>query len=87
VLTATASVTDPICPGSTSTIQFSGTPSSVVTYDLGGPDYTVTLNAEGTATVASPQLYVNSTLTLTLVELAGQCVKPIEYSTSIEVLC
>ena len=52
VATATISAgTSPVCSGQSSGIIFNGTPNTIVTYNDGTTDQTVTLNAGGTATV------------------------------------
>ena len=61
VATATISAgTSPICSGQSSSIIFNGTPNTIVTYNDGTANQTVTLSAGGTATVT-----VNPTITAT----------------------
>lgn len=63
--TATITATSPVCNGSTSTLTFTGTPNSRVTYKLpNGTNQTVDIGASGTATVTTAALSANSTYTL-----------------------
>lgn len=63
--TATISSTGPICNGNTSTLTFTGTPNSRVTYKLpSGTNQTVDIGTSGTATVTTAALTANATYTL-----------------------
>jgi hypothetical protein len=84
-LTASVSTTSPVCAGSTSTITFTGTPSAVVTYNIGGGNLIVALNASGTATVNTPALTSNTTVTVTQVAIAGGCSQALSNSAAIVV--
>jgi hypothetical protein len=84
-LTASVSTTSPVCAGSTSTITFTGTPSAVVTYNIGGGNLIVALNASGTATVNTPALTSNTTVTVTQVAIAGGCSQGLNNSAAIVV--
>ncbi|TWH91773.1 PKD domain-containing protein, partial [Flavobacterium cheniae] len=64
--------TSPICSGSNAVFNLTGTPNSIVSYNInGGTTVTTTLNALGTASVTVPSVIANTTLNATLVSLAG----------------
>ena len=64
--TAEITAVSPVCIGSTTTLNFSGTPNSRVTYSWGGSTQaTVDLNASGTASVESVPINSNTTFSLT----------------------
>jgi hypothetical protein len=65
--TATTAVSgaDPICEGSSSTILFTATPNTIVTYNVnGGTNQTIAIDATGTATLNSGILTFTSTYSL-----------------------
>ncbi|MCL9769294.1 T9SS type B sorting domain-containing protein [Flavobacterium sp. HXWNR69] len=86
----TASVIAPtICSGTSGTVSFSGTPNAVLTYTVnGGANQTITLNASGTASVATPILTANSTYALVSVASATTpvCTQIITTSATVTVL-
>jgi len=64
--TATISGTTTICSGVPAVVTFSGTPNAMVSYTVNsGAAQTVTLNAQGSATVSTGVLTSNATYTLT----------------------
>ena len=67
--TASISVTgaNPVCSGNSSTVTFTGTPNTTVTYTVSGVPGSSTINigAGGTATLNTPVLTANTTYTLT----------------------
>ena len=68
---ATPNVT-PICSVGNAVFNITGTPNSVVTYNInGGGSQTVTLNGAGTATVTIPGVSVNQTINLESSTLPG----------------
>jgi len=72
--TATISGTTAICSGSTTAIAFSGTPNAVVTYTVdGGAHQTITLNANGTASLITPTLTAGSVYNLVSVTDVNTC--------------
>ncbi|NJW51918.1 T9SS type A sorting domain-containing protein [Salinimicrobium oceani] len=59
---ATITSTGPICSGNTSTLTFTGTPNSRVTYKLpSGTNQTIDIGASGTANLTTSALTANST--------------------------
>jgi hypothetical protein len=69
--TATISGTTTICPGTSATVTFTGTPNAIVTYtENGGPNQTIVLDATGTSLI-TPSLFANSTYTLVSVTSNG----------------
>jgi Secretion system C-terminal sorting domain/Putative metal-binding motif len=63
-----------ICPSTSTTITFTGTPNAIVTYKInGGPNLTLTLNGSGTASVNSGILITSATYSLVSVSL-GLCI-------------
>jgi|GEM_PF-5944637 len=59
--------TSPICSGDPSSINFTGTPNTIVTYNDGAANHTVTLSAAGSASVT---INPNITTDYTLVSIA-----------------
>jgi hypothetical protein len=72
-LNVTVAAQSPICAGSTSQLTFTGTPSATVTYNIGAGNLITNTGPTGTVTVASPILTANTTVTVTLVQIAGGC--------------
>ncbi|HMK06087.1 MAG TPA: hypothetical protein VK476_01070, partial [Flavobacterium sp.] len=67
--TVTISTGTTICPGSSATVTFTGTPNATVTYTVnGGGNQTIVLNASGTATITNT--YATTTV-FTLVSVAS----------------
>ena len=63
--TATISGTTPVCEGATSTLTFTGTPNSRVTYNRdNGAARTIEIGSSGTVTVDTEALTANSTFNL-----------------------
>ncbi|SDS07993.1 T9SS type A sorting domain-containing protein [Gramella sp. MAR_2010_147] len=61
----TISSNSPICSGQTSTLNFSGTPDTRVTYRRGnGSDQTIDIPSSGTATITTAALTANTTYNL-----------------------
>lgn len=81
--------TPTICFGTSGTVTFSGTPNAVVTYTIdGGANQTITLNAAGNASVATPVLTANSTYTLvdvTLTTPSSSCNQSLSTSSTVTV--
>jgi len=73
VLNATVSANPAvICAGQTSTINFSGTPNADITYSInGGSAQAITLNAAGSASVATGALSANATYQLLNASMLG----------------
>ncbi|MBS7786216.1 gliding motility-associated C-terminal domain-containing protein [Flavobacterium sp. CYK-55] len=69
--TAAVSVTNPsICSGTSTTINFNGTPNATVTYNIGGgSDQTIVLNSSGAATLTNTY---TTTSVVNLVSVASQ---------------
>ncbi len=68
---ASVSVQSPICVGENSTITFTGTPNSIITYTIdGGANQTILIGASGTATTTNSYT-ANTTITLVSVSLTG----------------
>ncbi|WP_035693776.1 choice-of-anchor L domain-containing protein, partial [Flavobacterium soli] len=90
--TATFATTTPtVCQDTPATIQFTGTPGAIVTYNFGGADDTVTLDALGNFELTTPNLpdpTLSYTFTLVSVEqtLSGvTCSADLTGSLTIEV--
>ncbi|WP_313806460.1 Ig-like domain-containing protein, partial [Flavobacterium sp.] len=66
-----ATTTATVCFGTAGTLTFTGTPSAEVTYNDGGANQTVTLDATGNASVATPNLSAATTYTLVSVMTTG----------------
>ncbi len=63
--TATISGSTSICSGASAVITFNGTPNATVTYTVdGGSNQTITLDANGIASITTPALSTNSTYSL-----------------------
>ncbi len=61
----TISGTTSICNGTSTTINFVGTPNAIVSYNInGGPTLTLTLNASGNFSIVTPNLTSNTTYSL-----------------------
>ena len=85
--TASVSVQTPICVGENSTITFTGTPNTILTYTIdGGANQTILLGASGTASTTN-SYSVNTTITLVSVSLSGSfaCVTSLSQSVTINV--
>lgn len=66
-----------VCAGQSSTLNFTGTPNALVTYtESGGSDQTVTLGANGLASVPVSAINTNTTFELVSVELTGSLACP-----------
>jgi hypothetical protein len=72
-LNVTVTAQSPICAGGTSQLTFTGTPSATVTYNIGAGNLITNTGPTGSVTVASPALTANTTVTVTLVQIAGGC--------------
>lgn len=73
-----------LCYGDSTTINFSGTANATVTYNIGGPNQTIVLNAAGTASINTGPLY--SAITYTLVNVQkGACTVALNGSVTITV--
>ncbi|QED36231.1 T9SS type A sorting domain-containing protein [Antarcticibacterium arcticum] len=65
LITATIAATSPACNGNTSTLTFTGTPNSRITYKKdNGANQTVDIGASGTAIVTTAVLTANATYSL-----------------------
>ncbi|MFD2516525.1 Ig-like domain-containing protein [Salinimicrobium flavum] len=63
--TATVEASSPVCNGNSSTVTFTGTPNSRITYKKdNGANQTIDINDSGTATLNSGPLTANTTYTL-----------------------
>lgn len=82
--TATISSSVTICSGGNATITFTGTPNATITYNTGGANQTIVLNATGTATI-SGTFSVTTTFTLVSIATAGTpaCTQPLTGSVTI----
>ncbi len=65
-----------VCAGTSATVTFTGTPNSIVTYEIAGPIQSIALNATGTATFTSPMLFVSTAICLISVT-SGNCTAPL----------
>jgi hypothetical protein len=72
-LNVTVTAQSPICSGGTSQLTFTGTPSATVTYNLGAGNLITNTGPTGTVVVSTPALTANTTVTVTLVQIAGGC--------------
>jgi len=85
IVNPTASVSvapSTICEGGSSTISFTGTPNSIVTYNInGGANQIITLNASGVASI-NDVFSTNTTITLVSVTTVGSqsCTSPLNQS-------
>ena len=88
-VTSTINVTvvaqTPICSGQTAQLTFTGTPSATVTYNLGGANLITNTGATGTVVVTSPVLTANTTVTVTLAQIAGGCAQVLANAATIVV--
>ncbi|TXI68891.1 MAG: T9SS type B sorting domain-containing protein, partial [Flavobacterium sp.] len=58
-----------ICEGTAGSVTITATPNSVVTYNIdGGLNQTVNIDATGSATIATPILFINSTYSVVYVQ-------------------
>ncbi|MUP44302.1 T9SS type A sorting domain-containing protein [Gramella sp. BOM4] len=86
--TASVSAITPICSGTTSTVTFTGTPNTTVTYAVGGgSNQTINIGSTGTATLTTSNLTANTTYNLKSVQYqsAPSCTKTLTGSTTINV--
>ncbi|WP_051224638.1 choice-of-anchor L domain-containing protein [Flavobacterium tegetincola] len=60
-----------VCEGTAAILNFIGTPNAAVTYSNGTTEFTVVLNATGTATVTTDFLSVDTTFTLIKIEVTN----------------
>jgi mucin-2 len=76
-----------ICSGASATVTFTGTPNATVTYNTGGPNQTIVLDASGTATITNTYT-TTTTFTLVSVTSAGtpSCTQPAAGSVIITVI-
>lgn len=86
-LTAGISATSPICQGSSTNVNFTGTPLATITYNInGGADLTVNLNGSGTASVSTGALY-SSSISYNLVGIDdGNCANAVSGSATINTI-
>lgn len=83
--TATVSAENPICIGESSTITFTGTPNSILSYTInGGAVQTIAISSSGSATINST-FTADTTITLVSISLTGQfaCPTPLSQSFTI----
>lgn len=85
---ATAIITAgvPVCLGSSGTLSFTGTPFAHVVYQSNGFTSSVSLDADGHATVTTNALTAQTTFNLVSIDVEGKCNKTISGSAVIEVL-
>ncbi|RZJ30457.1 MAG: hypothetical protein EOO48_04905, partial [Flavobacterium sp.] len=76
-----------ICSGTNATVTFTGTPGATVTYNIGGANQTIVLNASGTATITNNYV-TTTTFNLVSVTSSGSpsCTKPLSGSVTITVI-
>lgn len=61
-----------LCAGSSTNINFVGTPNAIVTYNVnGGPNTVIVLNAAGNATLATGPLAVTTNYNLLVIQMPG----------------
>lgn len=84
-INATVIPESPICSGTSSTLTFTGTPSATVTYNVGGAVSVVNLGPTGTTTANTASLTSSTTVTVTLVQIAGGCSQVLSNSVPITV--
>ena len=85
--TATVSSSGTVCSGSSATITFTGTPNSIVTYNINNaPNTTINIGASGIATLVTP-LLVTSTFNLVSIILTSppSCTSALSGSTTLNV--
>ncbi|WP_300660963.1 PKD domain-containing protein, partial [Fluviicola sp.] len=84
--TATISGSTTICSGSNATITFAGTPNATVTYQVGGANQTIVLDAAGNATISvSPASTTTYSLSSVQINPPGGCSATISGSATITV--
>lgn len=76
----------PVCPGSSGTLSFAGTPFAHVSYQSNGFTSSVTLDAEGQASVVTNAITAQTIFNLVSIDVEGKCNKSISGSAVIEVL-
>jgi hypothetical protein len=84
--TASIAASGPICPGTTATLTFTGTPYAQVIYQRNGTNSSVTLDASGNATATTVQLASQTTYNLVSINVEGKCNQMISGSAVVEVL-
>jgi hypothetical protein len=85
-ITASVTATSPICSGSTSTLTFTGTPSALVTYTIGGGTaQLINLGPTGTTQATTAPLTANTIVTVTQAQVGSTCVQPLNNSFTIVV--
>src|SRR5690606_35872053 len=76
-----------VCSGGSATVTFTGTPNATVTYNSGGANQTVALNASGTASVTNTFV---STTTFNLVSVVSsgspECTRNLTGSVTVTVI-
>lgn len=82
---ASFSSNSPVCPGSSATINFTGTPNATVAYLAGSASQTVNLNAAGSASVTVPNVTASTVYTLSSVTSTGAngCMRMLSQSITI----
>ncbi len=84
--TASISGSTTICSGSNATITFTGTPNATVTYQVGGSNQTIVLDAAGNATVSvSPASTTTYSLSSVQINPPGGCTSTISGSATVTV--
>src|SRR5690606_29557789 len=86
--TASVSAISPICEGEASTITFTATPNTTVTYTIGGgANQTIAIGTAGTATLTTSALTANTTIQLINVQYSTEaiCIQPLTGSATITV--
>jgi hypothetical protein len=86
-LTAGISSTSPICQGTGTNVNFTGTPLATITYNInGGSDLTIALDGTGNASVSTGPLF-SSSITFNLVSVDdGNCSNTVSGSTVINTI-
>lgn len=84
--TASISGSTTICSGSNATLTFTGTPNATVTYQVGGSNQTIVLDAAGNATISvSPASTTTYSLSSVQINPPGGCSSTISGSATITV--
>ena len=84
--TASISGSATVCSGSNATLTFTGTPNATVTYQVGGANQTVVLDASGNATISvSPASTTTYSLSSVQINPPGGCSSTISGSATITV--
>jgi gliding motility-associated-like protein len=82
--TASISSAAAVCPGSSATVTFNGTPNAIVTYVVdAGANQTITLNVAGSASILISSVTATTSYSLVKVTLGGTCTQTLSQSITI----